>query len=102
MGNALGEVSAHRERLRIGVLRPFRVDDVASVRHATVSDDPSEITQWRGKPLKERASWHTVVIGYAGGPLEAGLQSVLRLVTQAEVLARWEDLLLAWADTTIA
>ena len=101
MGGALQSLAAHREQLRVGVLRPFVVDQVANVHGATVSDDASEITRWRGQPLEERSAWNTVVIGDARGRLEAGLQSVLRVVTHEDVLRRWEEMLLAWASEEI-
>jgi hypothetical protein len=98
---ALEALAPHREQLRVGVLRPFHIEQVASVAHLTISDDPSEITRWRGQPLVERSAWHTVVIGDAQGRREAGLQSVLRVVTHAEVLGRWEEMLLTWASEAI-
>ena len=68
---------------------------------ATVSADPSEITRWRGQPLEERSAWHTIVLGDARGRLEAGLQSVLRVVKHTEVLQRWDEMLLAWLQEEI-
>ena len=101
IGDALQELVPHIGPLRIGVLRPFHVDQFANVQHATISDDPSEVTRWRGQSLDERSAWHTVVIGDARGRLEAGLQSVLRVVTAVDVLHRWEEMLLTWASEAI-
>jgi hypothetical protein len=101
VGDALQDLVPHLRRLRVGVLSPFRLDHVANVHQATVSADPSEITRWRGQPLEERSAWHTIVLGDARGRLEAGLHSVLRLVTHVDVLRRWEQMLLAWLGEEI-
>jgi hypothetical protein len=101
IGAALQSLPAYMEPLRVGVLRPFRTDQLAGVPRTTVSDDPSELTRWRGEPLEERSRWHTVVLGDASGRLEAGLQSVLRVVMHADVLSRWQEMLLIWAQEAI-
>src|SRR5262249_31970234 len=46
-------------------------------------------------------AWHTIVLGDARGRLEAGLQSVLRIVKHVDVLRRWEKMLLAWLQEEI-
>lgn len=96
VGNALQDLVPYLRRVRVGVLSPFRLDHVANMPQATVSADPSEITRWRGQPLDERSAWHTIVLGDARGRLEAGLQSVLRVVTHVDVLQRWDGMLLTW------
>lgn len=96
VGTALQTLVPHLRPLRVGVLSPFRLDHVANVPQATVSADPSEITRWRGQPLEERSAWNTIILGDARGRLEAGLQSVLRLVTHVDVLRHWDEMLLVW------
>ncbi len=97
---SLQRLVQQREPLRVGVLRPFARAQLG-IPEATVSDDPSEITRWRGQTAEERGGWHSVLVGDARGRLEAGLRSVLRVVTQTDVLRRWEGMLLAWASESI-
>jgi hypothetical protein len=97
VGDALQELVPRLWPLRVGVLSPFRLDHVANMASA----DPSEITRWRGQPLEERGAWHTIVLGDARGRLEAGLQSVFRVVTHVDVLRRWGEMLLVWLQEEI-
>jgi hypothetical protein len=101
ISEAVQRMATYFEALRIGVLRPFRMEQVSQLQGVTVSDDPSEITRWRGQSFSERRAWNTVVLGDARGRLEAGLQAVLAVVAHEEVLQRWEAMLVGWADELI-
>lgn len=101
VAEALRTLAPDFEPLRLGVLWPFSTPQFSDLPQATISNDASEITRWRGQPLGVRRAWHTIVIGDARGRLEAGLQSVLRVVTHEDVLSLWEELLCGWAGEKI-
>ncbi len=97
---ALQNIQSNIPGLRLGVLLPFQLPDIAAIESPS-SDNPSVITGWRNQPAEQRSLNPTIILGDARGREEAGLRLAPRIISTREVFEKWQSTLSDWLSQHI-